>query len=115
MSAQDKKNIPKHILRRIALRKFVAIPLTIFTATTGSIMAAHYATVELLDSEETYSLALFLGISLSTILAYGFKGLLKMRGQFKMDYVLVSLFAVTLMVSTASFLVHAIIAASAFL
>jgi hypothetical protein len=114
MSDNSKSNIPAHILRRIAIRKFIAIPLTIVSATTGSILAAHYAAVELLDQEESYTLAIFLGMALSTLLAYGFKGLLKLRGQFKLDYVIAALITVTLMVSTISFLLHVFIVSSAY-
>ena len=115
MSIENKQMIPRHIRRRIALRKFVAIPLTILSATIGSVLAAHYAAVELLDSEGSYTLAVFIGAALGTILAYGFKGLLKLRGEFKMDYVIASLLTVTLMVSALSFLLHVFIVAAAYL
>lgn len=96
-----------NIRRRIAIRKFVAIPLTILSGTAGSFLSANFALAELLDDEsDTYVFSIILGLLLSSILAVSLKGLLKLYGKFKFDYIFFALIVTTFVVSSLSFFIH---------
>jgi hypothetical protein len=94
---------------RIALRKFVAVPVTVVVATVASLLMAFVMEVVILDTEIFYTYSLLLGLGLSMVLASAFKSLLKSRGQFKMDYIFIGMLAVVIVVSILSFLLNLLV------
>jgi|GEM_PF-2980841 len=99
------------IKRKIAVRKFFAIPVTITVGTAGAIYAAYMALLSL-DLGNAYNdssvltdywLATVIGVTVSTFLAYTIKEMLKIRGHFRLGYILTAMACVTLVTSTISF------------
>ena len=104
-----------HIKRKIATRKFFAIPVTIIAGTAGALFAAYVARLNL-DLNSLYSnnglndywLAVIIGVVFSTFLAYTSKEFLKDQGLFNMEYILSAMAFIVLLTSVISFAANSV-------
>lgn len=104
-----------HIKRKIAIRKFFALPVTIIVGTVGAIFAAYIARLNL-DLNSLYSnnglidywLAVIIGVVFSTFFAYTSKEFLKSQGLFNMEYILSAMAFIVLLTCIVSFAANSV-------